>query len=277
MTKLPDKLNELDQLRLEIETKGKLPPEVLRKVEYQFRLECNYHSNRIEGGTLTKPETRSVMVGNITVDGKPLKDIREMAGHDQMMLQILRVGQGELRLSPARVKEIHRTIIVEEDPAKQNEVGNWKTANNEIINARLEKFAFTPFDEVPEKMQELLNWLNAGLDRIHGKKKNAPHPLLLAFEFHLRFLTIHPFMDGNGRTARMLTNLVLVSCGYPVFWVSEGGEKEVYNRYLTDVQSYGGKPDLLFVFLAGLVERSLRVVLDAANDENTEQNRNIQN
>ncbi len=266
MANLPDTLQRIEQLRLEIESKGKLPSEVLRKVEYQFRLECNYHSNRIEGGTLTKPETRSVMVGNITVDGKPLKDIREMAGHDQAMLQILRVGQCELRLSPARIKEIHRTIIVEENPEKQQAVSNWKTANNEIINARLEKFSFTPFDEVPEKMQQLLNWLNAGLDKFHGKKQDAPNPLLLAFEFHLRFLTIHPFMDGNGRTARMLTNLILVSCGYPVFWVSEGGEKERYNRYLTDVQSYGGEPDLLFEFLASLVKRSLQLVLDVANE-----------
>ncbi len=261
---LQNKLEKIETLRREIESRGKLPDEVLRKIEYQFRLECNFHSNRIEGGTLTKPETRSVMVGNITVDGKPLKDIREMKGHDEVMLQILRVGEGKMRLSPARIKEIHRSIIVEEDPEKQKDVGNWKSANNEIINARLEKFSFTPFDEVPEKMQHLLNWLNAGLDKIHFKKRNAPHPVLLAFEFHLRFLTIHPFMDGNGRTARLLTNLVLISCGYPVFWVSEGSEKEAYNRYLTDIQSYGGEADLFFEFLAGLVVRSLEIVLEAA-------------
>jgi Fic family protein len=262
MSKLNEKFQKIELIRQEIESLGKLSMEVLRKIEYQYRLECNYHSNRIEGGTLTKPETRSIMIGNITVDGKPLKDIREMAGHDSMMLQIQRIGQNELRLSPTRIKEIHQTIIVEENPEKQKDIGNWKTANNEIINTRLEKYSFTPFDEVPEKMQQLVNWLNAGLDKFHGKTKNAPHPILLAFEFHLRFLTIHPFMDGNGRTARMLTNIILISCGYPVFWVSEGGEKEAYNRYLTDIQSYGGEPDLLYEFLVGLLLRSYQLVLD---------------
>ena len=265
MSNLHDKLQQIENLHREIEQKGKLPDEVLRKIEYKFRLECNYHSNRIEGGTLTKPETRSVMVGNITVDGKPLKDIREMQGHDQVMLQILRIGEGELRLSPIRIREIHRNVIVEEDPEKQVQVGEWKKDNNHIINYKGEYFHFTPHEEVPEKIQDLLNWLNAGLDKIKSGRKGAPEPLLLAFEFHQRYLTIHPFLDGNGRTARLLTNLVLVSCGYPPFWVSEGGEKEAYNRYLADVQAYGGDPELLYNFLVGLVLRSLRITSDAIN------------
>lgn len=270
MSNLSDKLQQIETLRQEIESRGKLPDEVLRKVEYKFRLECNYHSNRIEGGTLTKPETRSIMVGNITVKGKPLKDIREMKGHDEVMLQILRVGRGELRLSPTRVREMHRAVIVEEEPEKQGQIGEWKKENNHIINHRLERFDFVPYDEVPESMQNLLNWLNAGLDKIKSGKKDAPAPLLLAFEFHLRYLTIHPFLDGNGRTARLLTNLLLVSCGYPPFWVSEGGEKDIYNRYLADVQAYGGDPDLLYDFLAGLVLRSLYLTADAIEGKDIE-------
>lgn len=263
MPTLTDRLLSIEALRQTIGAHGKLPDEVLRKIEYKFRLECNYNSNKIEGGTLTKPETRSVMTGNITVAGKPLKDIREMKGHDEAMKDIFRMGRSEKRLSEKRIKTVHQQIIAAETPEEELEIGKWKTRGNHIINYRGEKFDFTPPHEVPVAIHDLLNWLNAGLDKIHSQDKYAPDPLLLAFEFHLRFLTIHPFSDGNGRTARLLTNLVLVSLGYPPFWVMEGGEKEAYNRYLADVQAYGGSPDLLYEFLGSLVERSLRVTLDA--------------
>lgn len=264
MSTIIEKLQSVETLRQSIQAKGKLSREVLQKIEYKLRLECNYHSNKIEGGTLTKAETRSVMVGNITVEGKSLKDIREMKGHDEAMKEIFRVGVGEKRLSEKRIKELHRKIIVAETPEQESEIGVWKTVGNHIINPMGEKYEFIPPLEVPDAIHGLLNRLNAGLDKIHGQDKDAPDPLLLAFEFHLKFLSIHPFADGNGRTARLLTNLILTSLGYPCFWVSEGSEKDAYNRFLADIQGYGGNPDLLYSFMAGLVERSLRLVLDAA-------------
>ncbi len=270
MSNLVVKLQHIESLHNIIESKGELSDEVLRKIDYKFRLECNYNSNKIEGGTLTKPETRSVMIGNITVEGKPLKDIREMKGHDEAMKDILSIGKEEKRISEKRIRDIHKQIIVPESTEEGKEIGEWKRIGNHIINYRLEKFQFTPPNEVPQAIHDLLNWLNAGLDKIQSKQKDAPHPLLLAFEFHTKYLTIHPFTDGNGRTARILTNLILVSLGYPPFWVTEGGEKDAYNRYLADVQAYGGSPDLLYEFLAGLVERSLQLTLDAVEGREIE-------
>lgn len=259
MMDLLEKLSNIERLRQEIESHGELSEEILRKIEYKFRLECNYHSNRIEGGTLTKPETRSIMIGNITVENKPLKDIREMQGHDEMMKEIFKIGKGKARLSEKRIKEIHKSVIVAETPEAEQEIGQWKKVNNYIYTYKGERFDFTPKEEVPEAIHDLLNWLNAGLDKIHQKTKGAPNPLLLAFEFHLRYVTIHPFSDGNGRTARLLSNLILVSLGYPPFWVSEGSEKEAYHKYLGDIQVYKGSPDLLYQFLSDLVERTLMI------------------
>lgn len=264
MSNIVDKLQSIAILRQAIDAKGMLPKEVLQKIEYKIRLECNYHSNKIEGGTLTREETRSVMVGNIVVDGKPLKDIREMSGHDEAMKSILKIGKGEKRLSERWIKDLHRAVIVAETTEQESEIGVWKQSSNHVLNYRGEKHYFTPPEEIPDAIHQLLNWLNAGLDKIHSGNRQAPHPLLLVFEFHLRYLSIHPFVDGNGRTARLLTNLLLVSLGYPPFWVAEGGEKDVYSRYLADIQAYGGSPDLLYAFMANLVERSLQLVLDAA-------------
>jgi len=261
MSTITDQLQRIETLRQQIAGHGKLTPETLKRIEYRFRLECNYHSNRQEGGTLTRQETRTVMTGNISVDKKPLKDILEMKGHDEAMTQILRIGRGEVNISEKRIQDIHREIIYEDDPKKQAMVGKWKTYDNEIINSKGEKYGFTPWDEVPEAMHQLLNWLNTELEKIKRNDKAALQPVIVAFDFHIRFLTIHPFHDGNGRTARLLSNLLLIAHGYPPFYITDE-EKDTYNRYLTDIQGYGGSPDLFYEFMAGLVARSLQLTMD---------------
>jgi Fic family protein len=228
-------------------------------------VECNYFSNRQEGGTLSKRETRTVMIGVITVENKPLKDIQEMKGHDDVMQEILRIGQNQSRISEKRIKDIHRSIIAEENPEKKTQVGNWKTGYNEIINSKGEKFGFLPPDEVPYAMHHLLNWLNAEWDKIERKSKTALHPALLAFEFHHRFLTIHPFYDGNGRTARLLSNLILTAHSYPPFYITDE-EKDTYNLYLSEIQGYGAVPDLFVEFMCKLLIRSLQVSLQVIEE-----------
>ena len=269
MSTISDKLKQIETLRHQIEAHGKLPDETLRRIEYRFRLECNYYSNRQEGGTLTRQETRTVMTGIITIEGKPLSDVREMQEHDKTMLEIMRIGQGEVNISEKRIKDIHRAIIMEEDPEKQKQVGEWKQGHNEIINWKGEKFSFTPPGEVPEAMHLLLNWLNGELEKVQRSDKNGIHPAVLAFEFHHRFLTIHPFHDGNGRTARLLSNLILVANGYPPFYINDE-EKENYNRYLADIQGYGGDPDLFVEFMLGLLQRSLQLTLDVIEGREVE-------
>ncbi|MCW5923684.1 MAG: Fic family protein [Saprospiraceae bacterium] len=270
MSKITDRLTQVEALRRQIESHGKLPDETLRRIEYRFRLECNYYSNRQEGGTLTRQETRTVMTGIITIEGKPLSDVREMQGHDKTMLEIMRIGQSELSISEKRIKDIHHAIVVEEDSVTQKQVGEWKKEPNEIINWKGEKFGFTPPAEVPEAMRQLLNWLNGKLEKVKRGDKNAIHPAVLAFEFHHRFLTIHPFHDGNGRTARLLSNLILVANGYPLFYITDE-EKETYNRYLADIQGYGSAPDLFVELMLGLLERSLRLTLDVVEGRDVEE------
>jgi Fic family protein len=216
----------------------------------------------MEGNTLTLAETRSVMVGNLTVGGKPLKDVLEMKGHDEIISEILRVGKGEARLSEARIRQIHQAIMHEEDPEKRRQIGVWKTMPNYLYNYQGERYDFAPPSEVPERMHDLLNRTNAAIDAIVAKKKNAPHPLDVALQFHLDYVTIHPFYDGNGRTARILTNLLLISLGYPPFWVKDD-ERRAYGQYLADTQGEGGHPDLFFAFAADLILRSQHLVLAA--------------
>lgn len=262
--------HKIDLIRNQIAAHGKLDDNQLRKINYKFRLEWNYNSNSMEGNTLTVAETRSVMVGNLDVHQKPINDVLEMKGHDEVVSDILRIGKGDLRLSESRIKQIHTAIIHESDEIRKNQIGKWKEQPNEIINNKGEKYSFIAPDEVPDKIHDLLNRTNAALDAFFGNKKNAPHPLDIAFQFHLEFLGIHPFHDGNGRVSRILTNLILISLGYPPFWINSQ-ERQVYYNYISDIQGYGGDKTLLDDFLANLVLRSQQLVLDVVEGKDIEQ------
>jgi Fic family protein len=257
-----DKLNQIESLQQTIQKHGKLADDILKKINYKFRLEWNYNSNKIEGGSLTRRETRTVMIGNITVDGKPIKDVMEMKGHDDVILNVIKMGKGELNISEKRIKEIHSAIIHEEDPEKKRLIGQWKTVSNYLINYKNERFDFVNPADVRDRMHLLINWVNAQKEKITKGDKSAIHPVLLAFQFHLDFVAIHPFFDGNGRTARILTNIILISYGYPPIYIKEE-EKERYYQYLGDIQGYGGEPDIFFEFMADLILRSQQIIIDA--------------
>lgn len=256
--------NTIDLLQEKISSFGILSSEIKKKITYRFRLDWNYYSNALEGNTLTKEETRSVMVGNITVSGKPIKDILEIKGHDDVITEILKIGKGEASLSEAKIKAIHKAIMHEEDETLKLKIGQWKTDPNCVINYKGEKFDYLPPNEVAGNMHLLMNRINRDIESIQKNNKNTPHPVDVALQFHLDFVLIHPFYDGNGRAVRILTNLLLISFGYPPFWVTTN-ENQLYNQYLADIQGYGGKPDLFLEFAAGLIIRSQQIILDAIN------------
>lgn len=264
-----EKLQQIDALQAEINSCGKIPEDILKKINYKFRLEWNYTSNSMEGNSLTRAETRSVMTGNITVEGKPLKDILEIKGHDEVIADIIRTGKGELNISEKRIKQIHAGIMNEDDPVKKNMIGKWKTSSNYLYSYKNERIDFAAPAEVPELMHKLINWLNAEKDKISDGAKHALHPALLSFQFHTDFVTIHPFYDGNGRMARILTNIILISYGYPPLYINEN-ERLAYYQYLADIQLYGGEPDLFYEYMAGLLLRSTRLQLDAIKGNETE-------
>jgi Fic family protein len=266
---LKELIKKIDELQAQIQAHGKLDNETLKKINYKFRLDWNYNSNVMEGNSLTKLETRSVMINNITVEGKPLKDVLEMRGHDEVITNILKIGKAELNLSEKRILEIHKGIMYEDDPEKKKEIGVWKKDNNYLYNYKNERIDFIPHTEVKEKMHELINWLNTQKEKIKsnvGAIHDSPllHPAVLAFEFHLRYVNIHPFYDGNGRTARIFTNLILIAYGYPPVIVKLE-ERERYYQYLADIQGYGGPPDLFYEFMGGLLVRSQEEVLKESN------------
>ncbi len=256
-----EKIKEVDSLQKKINAQGTLSTPLKKKIDYKFRLDWNYYSNRMEGGTLTQAETRSVMVGNIEIEGKPFKDVMEMNGHNKAVVEILKIGKGELRIAEKRIKDIHKLIMYEENAEKASEVGKWKTQANEIIGYKDEKISFTPPAEVADAIHALLNSTNTQLDAFF-EKRDSQHPVEIAAKFHIDYVTIHPFYDGNGRTARILTNLLLISCGFPPIIIKDE-HKNSYYQLLGDIQAYGGNPELFYSFIAERLIDSQQLVLNA--------------
>lgn len=271
-----DKLNQIDLLQATIQKNGLLLAQLSNKINYKLRLEWNYTSNSMEGNSLTKRETRTVMVGLVDVDDKPIKDIMEIRQHDAVISTIMKMGKGELNISETRIKQIHKGIMYEEDPEKLKYVGEWKNTDNYIYNTAGERFDFVSHTEVKEKIHLLINWLNTEKEKITQGKNNTTHPAILALKFHLDYLTIHPFYDGNGRTARILSNLILIAYGFPPLYIKED-EKQKYYQYLTDIQSNGGSPDLFFDFMLGLLLRSVQIITDAIEGRSMEDQDDIDN
>src|SRR4051812_43976172 len=137
---MQDLLNKIEINKQQIEAAGKFSADVLNKIQHKFRLDWNYYSSKMEGGTLTRQETRNVMVG-LAVE-KSIKDVIEMKGHDAVVSDILKIGKGELKISEKRIRDIHKAIMHEDNPDQAKLIGKWKEAANEVTNYKGEKISF---------------------------------------------------------------------------------------------------------------------------------------
>ena len=163
-----------------------------------YDVELTYSSNAIEGNTLTRSETAIVLEKGITVNGKPLKDHLEAVGHKDAIDHV-RVLAG--RKEPIRendVRQIHGLILGRVEPT---EAGRYSDHQRQMTGST---FVLPMPAEIPPLMGDFGNWL-----------AQAPANAETAISAHERLVTIHPFSDGNGRTSRLLMNLVLLKGGYP--------------------------------------------------------------
>jgi len=208
------------KLKSDLDTLRPISKEDELRIMQKFRLDWNYHSNHIEGNSLTYGETKALILFGITAQGKPLKDHFEMSGHDEAVKWILDIIKEERPLTENFIRELHKLILKEPyevdaitpdgNPTKKRiEIGQYKSIPNHVKTKTGEIFRFASPEETPALMKDLLEW-----HRIETSKESF-NPVLIASEFHYKFIRIHPFDDGNGRTARILMNFILLQNGFP--------------------------------------------------------------
>jgi len=246
---LSDKKAELDQFR-------PLPPELVTNLEDWFRVELTYTSNAIEGNTLTRQETALVVEKGLTVRGKTLNEHLEAHNHAKALNYIKDLSsKPSSGLSESDILAIQQLILHGID---DNNAGCYRSVPVRISGSLV---VLPNYVKVPRLMADFVSTLQEQADQLH--------PVALATLAHYELVTIHPFADGNGRTARLLMNLILIQNGYPPAIISKR-QREAYIKSLEKAQLGGSRADF-DKLIAKAVEKSLTTYLTAAKGEDPPQ------
>jgi len=177
----------------------------LAQVKEYYRIGMTYSSNAIEGNSLTDTETKVVLEDGITIGGKPLRDHYEASGHSDAFDFLYKIAKKQ-ELTEAAVKKFHQLFYHRIDAES---AGKYRKIKIFVTDA---EHSFPNYDQVPQLMKKFI----LSIQELRGKK----HPVELAAIAHKDFVNIHPFVDGNGRVARLLMNLILLQEGYNIALIS---------------------------------------------------------
>jgi len=211
------------------------------KFSEAYEVEYTYHSNRIEGNTLTLQETELVVNHGITVSGKTMREHLEAVNHYEAIALIQEFVAEKKPLTERFLLGLHALVLRGID--KEN-AGKYRD-----VQVRIGGSSHIPPNAmvVPQKMEELFDWYY---------KNQHMHPVLLSAEMHERLVSIHPFIDGNGRTSRLLMNLILLQHGYVI--ANLKGDKEHRFRYYDCLEN--ARADKREAFLLLIAETELRCI-----------------
>lgn len=192
-----ERINEKKQ---QLDSKRPLPKYTVQSLREKLFLEWTYHSNAIEGNTLTLQETKVVLEG-ITVGGKTLREHLEIINHQEAIQYVEEIVQTQEALSEWQIKNLHRLVLKGIDDAYAGVYRNQQVFISGAVH--------TPPSpvQIPEQMEKLMQWYKEEAQQLHPVERGAM--------LHALFVGIHPFIDGNGRTSRLLLNLELMKSGYP--------------------------------------------------------------
>jgi Fic family protein len=269
MSRSQELFAEIDTLKAQLDQLRPLDRELEDRVMQKFRLWWTYHSNAIEGNHLSQGETEIFLMEGLTAKGKPLKDHLDLKGHSDAINCLLGFIREKDELTEILIRELHRVLLnapyrieaitPEGKPTtKMVAIGEYKSSANHVRTPTGETHFYAKPEETSAKMHELMDWYRSEV------AKGDVHSVEIASRFHHSFTAIHPFDDGNGRMARLLTNLMLMQSGYPpvVIRLSER------DQYLVALRSAdGGEVEQFVIFLAEHVIESLKLFIRAAAGE----------
>ena len=227
-------LQEVDALKKQIDDMRPLPEDVEDRIWQKLRLGWNYHSNAIEGNRLSYNETKAFLMEGTIAKDKPLKDHVDIRGHNEAINFVLSIEKETRPISEADIRNLHKMMLVEPydiktqtadglPTTKRIALGEYKTLPNHVKTATGEIHYYSTPEETPAKMQELMEWY------AEASANPEIHPVVIAALFHHRFVSIHPFDDGNGRLSRILMNLILMQNGFPPVIIIWSDSQDYYS------------------------------------------------
>lgn len=237
-----------------------LSPQVLQELAHRFDVALTHHSTAIEGNTLTQSETEIVIEKGITVSGKSLREHLEVVGHKEALDFVRELAGASQPIGEWEIRQIHNLVMKGQDGQDR---GGYRSLD---VKAAGTGHRYPSHLKVPELMRDFSEWL--GLE-------SPDHPVIRASEAHLRFVTIHPFRDGNGRVGRLLLNLLLVQNGYPIAVIPLAKRAE-YISSLEQAQGDGDRSALDHLVMAAVVKGFVETFETAVSDaEATESQKEV--
>ena len=229
-----NKIEQVDHLQQQINQLRPLNQDALRQLREYYRIGLTYSSNALEGNTLTESETKVVIEDGLTVSGKPLRDHLEAIGHSEAFDILYELSKSE-KIDEEAILNLHRLFYYRIDAEN---AGSYR--NKPVI---ITGTSFVP--PAPSKILTAMKDFSAQIPH----QKETLHPVHFAAWLHIQLATIHPFIDGNGRTARLLMNLALMQSGHPITIIppmlrgdyisalqaSNGGDNMPFNNLLSNM------------------------------------------
>ncbi|MRM85974.1 Fic family protein [Riemerella anatipestifer] len=225
------------------------------KVARAFEIEYTYESNKIEGNTLTLQETSIIIEKGLTVGGKTLAEHLEAINHTHAIDFIKDISKRNEPITERVINEIHALILAGID---NTNAGKYRTVQVMISGA---KHTPPPPYEVVHQMAEMMRFYNENKDHLH--------PIELSAEMHERLVTIHPYIDGNGRTARLLMNLILLQSGYPIAILKGDTESRLRYYNALEVAQVEGDKTPFIDLVATNVGETIQRIINVINGERT--------
>lgn len=259
----------IDNQKAEIDAHRPFSKELENKIFQKLKLDWNYNSNAIEGNQLSYGETVAFLNFGLTAKGKPFKDHLDIKGHNEAIGFMLQLIKEDRPLSESDIKDLHKIILVEPylsktispegiEFQKEIKIGQYKTSPNHVMTISGDTHYYTNPEEVAFEMNNLLEWYR------NAESENL-HPVIISTVFHHKFTSIHPFDDGNGRLARILSNFILLKHQYPVL-VIKNKDKTLYYSAL-NIADNGIYQDLVKLFTEN-IGYSFEIMQRAIRGEN---------
>ncbi len=239
-------LKRLETKKAQLDGLRPLPTAAINRLRDEILIEWIYNSNAIEGSTITLQETRLIIETGLTVGGKSLREHFEVTNHKEAIQYVEDLVNNTEPITAFHVRQIHKLILTHIDDVK---AGSYRKTQVRIAGA-----PFTP----PEPWQ--INGLMAEWSDWVASAEGSMHPVILAAQAHHRLVAIHPFIDGNGRTARLVMNLMLMRSGYPPTVILRVNRRQYYSVL---AKADSGNTNALENIVGRAVESSLNLYIAA--------------
>ncbi|MDR2814196.1 MAG: Fic family protein [Prevotellaceae bacterium] len=248
-TPLATLLQQADTLKARLQAARPLDAEALAKVKAAFEVEYTYESNRIEGNTLTLQETALIVSEGVTISGKSMREHLEAINHAQAIELIKEIASSDVAITERTVKEIHALIL---HGINREQAGQYRAVPVMIVGSR----------HVPPQPYLILPQMENFIIHYRALEANGEHPILVAAYLHEELVKIHPFIDGNGRTSRLLMNLYLLSKGYTIATLK--GDNDAKRAYYTALEQshIDNNYEPFYRLVANAVKQSLERYLE---------------